>query len=106
MVIKNEKSAIRPETINRHINSVYPALAMLAGMQLEVFTFLGEEEKSAQQLANEMKVSIEKVSPLLYALVSGGLLQLSGEGFVNTIEAQEFLVKGEFLAKDQKINIL
>jgi len=55
---------------------------------------LGEEEKSARQLANEMKVSIEKLSPLLYALVSGGLLQLSGEGFVNTIEAQEFLVKG------------
>jgi len=32
---------VKPATIFRHVYGLYPSLAMLAGMQLDVFTPLG-----------------------------------------------------------------
>lgn len=85
--------ALKPDTINRHINNVYPALAMLAGMQLEVFTALGDEAFEAATAAERLGVATDKLRPLLYALVTAGLLEVHDEQFSNTPEAAEFLVK-------------
>ena len=84
----------KPETINRLVAGVYPALAMLAGMQLELFTPLGDGAKSVDDLAAALGVDAARLRPLLYALVSTGLLDLQGEKFANTAEADNFLVKG------------
>ncbi|MEM7468561.1 MAG: methyltransferase [Pseudomonadota bacterium] len=84
---------LMPETINRHIANVYPALAMLAGMQLDAFTPLNDGPLSAADIARKLNVQAGKVEPLLYALVTAGLLEVDGEHFSNTPEAQEFLVK-------------
>lgn len=86
--------AIKPDVINAHLNSVYPALAMLAGMQLDVFTPLAAGPLDCATVAASLSVDPLKLQPLLYALVTAGLLTLDGERFANTAEAQAFLVKG------------
>lgn len=85
---------LQPDTINAHLANVYPALAMLAGMQLEVFTPLADGARDVTALAAILGVAPEKLRPLLYALVTAGLLSVDGERFANTPEAAEFLVKG------------
>ncbi len=85
---------MKPDTINAHINAVYPALAMLAGMQLEVFSALGEDALTVDEAAARLDVQPLKLRPLLYALVTAGLLELDGERFRNGAEAAEFLVRG------------
>jgi cyclopropane fatty-acyl-phospholipid synthase-like methyltransferase len=86
---------IKPDTINALIANVYPALAMLAGMQLEVFTPLATGPKKVEELARILEVDASRLRPLLYALVSAGLLELDGEQFANGAEANRFLVKGQ-----------
>ena len=95
METKDTKQTIKPMVINGHINAVYPALVLLAGMELELFSFLGDANKMAEELATEMSISVSKLRPLLYALVAAGLLELDGEKFSNTEESGEFLVKGK-----------
>jgi hypothetical protein len=85
---------LQPDTINHHVANVYPALAMLAGMQLEVFTPLGDGPKTVDEVAAALGVKAVKLRPLMYALVTAGMLTLEGGRFANTPEAQEFLVKG------------
>ena len=43
-----------PETIDRLTDSVYPAFAMLAGMQLDLFTPLGGGPMSAAQFGDAL----------------------------------------------------
>ena len=74
--------------------SVPPALAMLAGMQLEVFTNLGDGVRDAKDLASRLGLAEEPLSRLLYALVVCGLLERREGGFANSTEAANFLVKG------------
>ena len=84
----------RPETINRLRRGVIPALAMLAGMQLDVFTPLKDGPLSAEAIAAALGVKAEKLAPLLYALVTTGLLETSDGVFANSAEADRFLVPG------------
>jgi len=91
---EENSSGLTPDTINTHLNNVYPALAMLAGMQLEVFTALGDEVLSGPEIADRLNVKASKLEPLLYALVAAGLLTVETGRFRNTIEAGAFLVKG------------
>ncbi|MEX2481737.1 MAG: methyltransferase [Gammaproteobacteria bacterium] len=93
--MSTDAETLKPDSINAHLNNVYPALAMLAGMQLEVFTALGMDALSAAEAAERLEVKAGKLEPLLYALVSAGLLELEAGRFRNTAEAAEFLVKGQ-----------
>ena len=83
---------VRPDTINRLVNSVYPGLALLAGMQLDVFTPLDGGAKDAATLADEMGVRPELLDTVLYALASAGLLGVEDGRFSNTAESSRFLV--------------
>ena len=85
----------QPTTIAHLATAVYPSFAMLTGMQLDVFTPLKDGPLIAGQLADTLGVQAEKLSPLLYALVTADLLTMAGDRFVNTPEAQQFLVKGQ-----------
>ena len=76
------------------MGSVPPALAMLAGMQLEVFTSLGDGVRDAADLASALGVAEEPLSRLLYALVVCGLLERREGGFANSSEAANFLAQG------------
>jgi hypothetical protein len=70
-------------------------MAMLAGMQLDVFTPLKDGPMTAKALANALDVRPEKLRPLLYALVRAELLlKFEGDRFANTPEADAYLVRG------------
>ena len=85
---------LRPETIERLGRAVYPSLAMLAGMELDVFTPLKDSPMAQQQLAEALGVNAGKLRPLLYSLVAAGLLEVADERFSNTPESQKYLVHG------------
>jgi 2-hydroxy-4-(methylsulfanyl)butanoate S-methyltransferase len=85
----------RPETIERLSTIVYPSFAMLAGMELDLFTPLKDGPLTVEQLAAALEVRADKLQPLLYALVVAGLLEVEGERFANTPEAHQFLVRGK-----------
>src|SRR6266511_6268144 len=84
-----------PRTIEKLAVAVFPSLAMLAGMQLDVFTPLYDGPMSAEQLAAVLGVRADKLRPLLYALVAAELLTVDGDRFGNTAEAQAFRVRGQ-----------
>jgi len=86
-------STLQPTTIQHLASAVYPSFAMLAGMQLDVFTPLKDGPLTAVQLAEALRVNAEKLSRLLYALVTAHLLTVEGDRFANTPEATHFLVK-------------
>ena len=90
-----DTSTVQPTTIQHLASAVYPSFAMLAGMQLDVFTPLKDGPLTAAQLADALSVNEEKLSRLLYALVTANLLTVEGDRFANTPEAQQFLVKGQ-----------
>ena len=83
-----------PETINRIADAAYPALAMLAGMQLDLFTPLEHGPMTAEEIAQAIGVGSAKLKPLLYALVAADLLTVDGDWFANTPESAHFLVSG------------
>ena len=58
----------RPEIIDRLGGGVYPSYAMLAGMNLDLFTPLGNGSKNTEQIASAIGVGADKLKPLLYAL--------------------------------------
>lgn len=88
------QSEIKPATIFRHAYGVYPPLAMLAGMQLDVFTPLKGGPMMATALADEIGANAARLRPLLYALVHAELLTVDGDRFANTPEADLYLVRG------------
>lgn len=70
------------------------AMAMLAGMQLDLFTPLQHGPLSAVDLATKVGVDSERLRLLLFALVAAGLLTEEDGYFANTADAQRYLVKG------------
>ena len=84
----------QPSTIEKLANAVYPSFAMLAGMQLDVFTPLKDGPMSAGQIAEAIGVDPAKLKRLLYALVTADLLTVKGDLFSNSPEADHFLVQG------------
>src|SRR5262245_19882478 len=84
----------KPSTIFRHVFSIYAPMAMLAGMQLDIFTPLRHGPMSADELAKAFAVRPEKLQILLYALVYAELLTVDGDRFANTPETNAYLVRG------------
>jgi len=89
------ESPPQPETITRLFDAVYPSFAMLAGMELDLFTPLEDGPLTVEQLAGAIDVQTIKLRPLLYALVVAGLLTVEEDLFSNTLEAGHYLVRGK-----------
>ncbi len=88
-----DSSVPRPDTINSLRLGAEAALAMLAGMELEVFTPLQGGSLTAEQIAHALGIGPARLRLLLYALVAAGLLTEQDGRFANTPEARHFLVK-------------
>ena len=82
-----------PKTIQKLVD-VFPSFALLAGMQLDLFTPLKAGPLRPEQIADAIGVDVTKLKPLLYALVAAELLTVEGDRFANTDEANHFLVRG------------
>lgn len=85
--------SLEPKIIKKLATAVYPSFAMLAGMQLDVFTTLKGGPLSAERIADSIGVRPAKLKPLLYALMTARLLTMKGDLFSNTDEANHFLVR-------------
>lgn len=83
-----------PATIQRHANGIYAPFAMLAGMQLDVFTPLRDGPLEVDALAAATGADARRLGLLLYALVAAGLLTAEDGHFANTAEADRYLVRG------------
>ena len=89
-----EQPVPRPDTIDALRWGADAAFAMLAGMQLDLFTALQSGPRTPPQLADTLGVGAGRLRLLLYALVAAGLLTEQDGCFANTPEAQHFLVQG------------
>jgi len=87
-------ATLKPSLIMRNVYAAFPAFAVLAGMQLDVFTPLKDGPMEAKTLAGALDVLEDKLTPLLYSLASAGLLEMQNKRFSNTSEADKFLVRG------------
>ena len=67
-----------PENIEKLTSAVFPSLAMLAGMELDLFTPLKGGPMAANQIAESFNVRQDKLRPLLFALVAAGQLTAAG----------------------------
>jgi hypothetical protein len=67
---------------------------MLAGMELDLFTPLKNGPLTAEEIARAAGTDLAKTTPLLYALVAIGLLKSDADRFLNSPEADQFLVRG------------
>jgi SAM-dependent methyltransferase len=67
---------------------------MFAGMKLGVFTPLHGAGMTGEQLARALNVPADRLTRLLYNLVSAGLLTVEDGVFYNTPESNAFLVEG------------
>ena len=89
--MENQKSL--PRRINQLRAEADAAFAMLAGMQLDVFTPLKNGPMTAEQIAAATGVTPTRLRLLLYCLVAAELLTETHGKFSNTPEAYQFLVK-------------
>jgi SAM-dependent methyltransferase len=97
--------ATQPLVVMRLLDGVPPAFALLAGMQLDIFTALSAGPLPAVQIADALGVGSDGLERLLYALVAAEVLTVDDNCFANTPEANDCLVRGreayfghEFLA--------
>jgi cyclopropane fatty-acyl-phospholipid synthase-like methyltransferase len=90
-----ESPVSQPDTMNKLRAATESAFAMLAGMQLDVFTPLKSGPMTAEQIANAIGVGPARLRLLLYSLVVAGLLNEKDGLFSNTPESNQFLVKGD-----------
>lgn len=91
-------SRVQPDTIMRHVYGLFPGLALLSGIRLDLFTRLEDRPMDAAGLARILKVNEQRLAPLLYALAAAGLLTVDHGCFSNTRETAEYL--GTSLYKD------
>lgn len=84
----------RPDTIWSLRTALYRSYALLAAVQLDLFTPLSDGPMSAEKVGEALRVGPDKLRPLLYLLVEAGLLTVEGVLFSNTPEADHFLVQG------------
>ena len=83
-----------PDTIWRLRTALYPSFALLAAIQLDVFSPLSNGPRTVDQVAESLGVDSDKLGPLIYILVETGLLAVEGKRFSNSAEANHYLVKG------------
>ncbi|SPJ14798.1 O-methyltransferase (modular protein) [Syntrophobacter sp. SbD2] len=93
-MVAQSNTGISPTIVMRNAYAVYPPFAMLAGMELDLFTPLKDGPMDAIALSESLSVQATKLSPLLYALVAAGLLTVEDGIFSNTEEADKYLVRG------------
>jgi cyclopropane fatty-acyl-phospholipid synthase-like methyltransferase len=77
-----------------HIKGFFPAVAVVAAMQLDVFTPLSHGPKTHDELASALDVPPRRLRLLLRSLVATKLVAADGDRFTNSPVAEAFLVRG------------
>ena len=74
--------------------AVPAALAMLAGLKLDLFSCLADGPREADEIAKALGVDPSRLSRLLFALAAAGILERRETGFANGDEAATYFVRG------------
>ncbi len=83
------------ESIHKLSRAFQESRVFLTAFELGIFTALGDDEKSSEEIAVEIKVDPRAVDRLLNALcVTGAMIKNNGK-FQNSNAAARFLVKGK-----------
>jgi hypothetical protein len=88
-------SSSRPSLLYGFIDLTRSAFALLAALQLDLFTPLAPRPMRADELAAVLHVDAERLSQLLYVLVLDGLLTLEDGRFANSAQSDQLLVRGK-----------
>ncbi len=70
------------------------SLTFLGAVELDIFTAIGDDFKTADEVAEKIGASKRGVQRLLNSLVAMGLLQKFGQKYGNTSDVKEYLVRG------------
>jgi DNA-binding MarR family transcriptional regulator len=70
------------------------SIVFLVAAELDVFSAIGEDYKTAEEIAAAIGASTRGTTRLLNALVAMGLLAKYGQKYANTDEGKEYLVRG------------
>ena len=81
------------ERLLRTSGSYWEACTLHTGVRLEIFTLLGNEHLTAEELARKIDVSERGVAMLLNALTAMELLVKQDNRYGNTAESKVFLIK-------------
>jgi len=84
-----------PRKISGRLIDAFGPAALLAALQLEVFTAIDDKAMTAEEVAAALGVNASRLLPVLNVLVLMELLHRNGERFVNSQESAYYLVKGK-----------
>ncbi|MFN3305629.1 MAG: methyltransferase [Candidatus Kapaibacteriota bacterium] len=70
------------------------SLAFLTAMEMDVFTAIGDDYKTAEEIAEYLQCSAPATSRLLNALAAMNLINKNGPKYSNTRNGKEYLVRG------------
>jgi precorrin-6B methylase 2 len=84
----------RRNPIDRALRGWQPAQVLMTANHLDLFTVLGEEVLSAEEVASQCSTHPRSTRMLLNACVALGILEKEGPLYRNSAEAQESLVRG------------
>ncbi len=77
-----------------HIRPFFSAVAVVAAMQLDIFTPLAAKPRTPEELAAALGVPPRRLRILLRSLATTNLVVSDGDHFTNSAAAAEFLVRG------------
>ena len=81
--------------INFLSRSFQQSRVFLSGFELGIFTVLGEEKKSSNQIAEEIKTDPRATDRFLNALCVTGAIKKKNDLFCNSEAAKQYLVEGK-----------
>ncbi|MDY7030354.1 MAG: methyltransferase [Thermodesulfobacteriota bacterium] len=88
-----EQGIVSPDQIMELAICFQRSRILLTAFQLEIFTILGQGNKSSEEVATSMGTDIRATDRLLNALCSMGLMEKKDDHFSNTPITSRFLVK-------------
>jgi 3-hydroxy-5-methyl-1-naphthoate 3-O-methyltransferase len=91
----NSPLTISPQPILDHLWSARAAMALVSGIELEVFNHIEAGKNTVKEIALAARASERGMRYLLDVLTSMGYLSKKGEQYANQDIAAQFLVKGK-----------
>ena len=88
-------AAPSPQKITGQLIGAFRSAALLSALQLELFTALGDEALTGEEVAANIGVQPRRLLPILNLLVVIGLLRRDGARFSNGEEAAYYLLRGK-----------
>lgn len=88
-----ERDELDPGQLFKISGSYWQACTLHAGVRLEIFTVIGEDQATGEEVARRLDGDVRGVTMLLNALAAMDLLTKEGDRYANTPHSKMFLIK-------------